>query len=69
MRNNRNLFYYLSAVALFIVLKAAFSMASVSDLLFLLRPTNSIVSLLADAPSVFFRRQRLLPSKSKYSNR
>ena len=53
MRYSNNFFYYLSAVALFIILKVAFSLASVDDLLFLLKPTNSIVSLLADSQSIF----------------
>lgn len=53
MRNSSNLFYYLSAAALFIVLKFAFTIASVDDLLFLLKPTNSFVALLADSPSVY----------------
>lgn len=51
---NRNIFYYLTAIGLFIVLKFGYTIANTNDLIFLLKPTDKLVGLLTSSKSVYF---------------
>ncbi len=51
---NRNIFYYLTAIGLFIVLKFGYTIANTNDLFFLLKPTDKLVGLLTSSKSVYF---------------
>jgi exosortase K len=49
---NKNIPYYLTAVALFILLKFGFTLADSNDLTFLLKPSDKLVGLLTGSHSV-----------------
>ncbi|MPR35618.1 exosortase K [Salmonirosea aquatica] len=49
----RNLPYQLAALAIFVLLKLAYTQADTSDLAFLLGPTDTLVGLAANSPSVY----------------
>lgn len=50
----KNIFYYLTAIGLFIVLKFGYTIANTNDLIFLLKPTDKLVGLLTSSKSVYF---------------
>jgi exosortase K len=50
---NKNIPYYLTAAALFILLKFGFTLANNDDLAFLLQPTDKLISLLTGSSSVY----------------
>lgn len=54
MRTNQNIPYYLTAIALFILLKFGYTVADNDDLSYLLTPTDKLVSLLTGSQSVYF---------------
>jgi len=51
---NKNIPYYLIAIALLILLKFGYTLADNGKLIFLLYPTDKIVGLLTGSPSVYF---------------
>ena len=50
----KNIFYYLTAILLFLVLKFGYTIADTNDLFFLLQPTDRLVGLLVSSKSVYF---------------
>ena len=54
VQTNKNIPYYLTTVALFILLKFGYTLADNENLIFLLKPTNRIVGLLTDSHPVYF---------------
>ena len=50
---NKNIAYYLTAVGLFVLLKAGFTFAGNNDLIFLLKPTDKFVGLWMSSQSVY----------------
>ncbi|WP_408612977.1 exosortase K [Limibacter armeniacum] len=55
MIEHKNIPYYISAIGLFIILKYLYTIADISDLIFLLEPTNLVVKFLTGAKSVFIQ--------------
>lgn len=53
MQTNKNIPYYFTAVGLFILLKFSFTLANNDSLIFLLKPTDKIISLLTGSQSVY----------------
>ncbi len=53
MQTNKDIPYYLTAAGLFILLKFAFTQADLSDINFLLKPTNHLVGLLTGSSAVY----------------
>lgn len=49
----KNPTYYVLAIGIFILLKFAFTFSNNSNLAFLLKPTNRLVGILANSPSVY----------------
>ena len=54
MQVSKNIPYYLTAIGLFILLKFGFTLAGNDDLIFLLKPTDTLVGLLTGSHSVYF---------------
>ncbi|OAZ04614.1 exosortase K [Flavobacterium succinicans] len=50
----KNIYYYLTTILLFLVLKFGYTIADTNDLFFLLRPTDTLVGLLISSKSVYF---------------
>lgn len=50
----KNIFYYLTTILLFLVLKFGYTIADTNDLIFLLQPTDTLVGLLISSKSVYF---------------
>lgn len=50
----KNVFYYLTAIGLFLLLKFGYTIADNNDLIFLLQPTDRLVGLLISSKSVYF---------------
>jgi len=50
----KNIFYYLVAIVIFILLKFGYTIANTNDLFFLLNPTDKLVGLLTSSKSVYF---------------
>lgn len=50
----KNIFYYLTAIGLFLVLKFSYTITDNNDLFFLLQPTDRLVGLLISSKSVYF---------------
>lgn len=55
MLNNKNITYYIIAVLIFILLKLAFEYTTNEDLIFLLKPTDQLIKIIFDSPSVFLK--------------
>lgn len=53
MSTNNNLFYYLTVIGLFILLKICYTIADNDCLIFLLEPTDKLVGLLTSSKSVY----------------
>lgn len=53
MQTNKNIPYYLTAAGLFILLKFTFTLADNDNLIFLLKPTDTLVGLLTGSHSVY----------------
>jgi exosortase K len=50
----KNIFYYLVAIVIFILLKFGYTIANTNDLFFLLNPTDKLVGLLTSSKSIYF---------------
>ena len=53
IKNKKNIPYYVTAIALFILLKLGFTHANTDDLLFLLAPTAKLVELLTGSQAIY----------------
>ncbi|MGB1205019.1 MAG: exosortase K [Chitinophagales bacterium] len=53
MIKNKNIIYYLIAMALFVLLKFGYTIADTNDLNFLLQPTNKLVEILTGLQSIY----------------
>lgn len=53
MTANRNIPYYFTAIAVFILLKFAYTLADNTDLYFLLKPTDKIIEVITNSNSIY----------------
>ena len=54
MQINKNIPFYLAAAGLFVLLKFCFTLAVNDDLIFLLKPTDTLVGLFTGSQSIYF---------------
>ena len=49
----KNIFFHLSTIGIFLLLKILYTQTDTNDLLFLLQPTNTLIELINNSPSVY----------------